>query len=201
MQTGKNSQRNVERNCEETKPQSSSLISRESLIARLNRGRKARSRFVESHLEKGIALQLRALRDRKNWNQQELAEKVGMTQNAISRLESSNYGKPTITTLKRLAFAYDVALIVRFIPFSQLVDWVSGTPRLDLGMSSSSLDVAAFSRDPGLHQDQNHGNPTIPKKSPNHAAYATGSGRISMTKGESKPLLRLVPGGLQAKRI
>ena len=201
MQTGKNSQRNVERNCEETKPQSSSLISRESLIARLNRGRKARSRFVESHLEKGIAFQLRALRDRKNWNQQELAEKVGMTQNAISRLESSNYGKPTITTLKRLAFAYDVALIVRFVPFSQLVDWVSGTPRLDLGMSSSSLDVAAFSRDPGLHQDQNHSNPTIPKKPPNHAAYSTGSGRISMTKGESKPLLRLVPGGLQAKRI
>src|SRR5205809_4036874 len=73
-----------------------------------------------------------------------------MTQNAISRLESSTYGKPTITTLKRLASVYDVALVVRFVPFSHLADWVSGTPRVDYGMSSSSFDIPDFKNDPGL---------------------------------------------------
>jgi hypothetical protein len=73
-----------------------------------------------------------------------------MTQNAISRLESSTYGKATVTTLKRLASVYDVALIVRFVPFSYLVDWVSGIPQVDFGISSSSFDVPSFDNDPGL---------------------------------------------------
>src|SRR5438876_611832 len=150
IQTEKTLHKNAEENSEGTKPQSTNLISRDSLLARLNRGRDARTRFVESHLDKGIAFQLRALRDRENWSQQELAAKVGMTQNAVSRLESSTYGKSTITTLKRLASVYDVALVVRFVPFSNLVDWVSGTPRVDYGMSSSSFDIPAFNNDPGL---------------------------------------------------
>src|SRR5579872_886993 len=130
--------------------ESTNLISRLRLLQRLNRGRDSRIRFVESHLNKGIAFQLRSLRNREKWSQQELAEKVGMTQNAISRLESSTYGKPTITTLKRLASIYDVALVVRFVPFSHLVDWLSGTPRVDYGLSSSSFDIPAFDNDPGL---------------------------------------------------
>jgi transcriptional regulator with XRE-family HTH domain len=67
-----------------------------------------------------------------------------MNQNAISRLESVSYGKPTITTLKRLAAALDVALIVRFVPFSELVDWVSETPRTINGLTTESLAVANF---------------------------------------------------------
>src|SRR5438034_9786786 len=114
IQTEKNLRKNVEDSSEGAKLPSSNLISRDSLLARFNRGRDARTRFVESHLDKGIAFQLRALRDREKWSQQEVAAKVGMTQNAISRLESSTYGKPTITTLKRLASVYDVALVVRF---------------------------------------------------------------------------------------
>jgi len=68
-----------------------------------------------------------------------------MNQNAISRLESPGYGKPTITTLKRLAAAMDVGLMVHFVPFSQMIDWVSGTPRLDRGLSTASLAVPTFS--------------------------------------------------------
>jgi hypothetical protein len=67
-----------------------------------------------------------------------------MNQNAISRLESPDYGKPTLTTLKRLAGAMDVALIVRLIPFSELIDWVSGTRRVDFGLSTQSLAVPSF---------------------------------------------------------
>jgi len=70
-----------------------------------------------------------------------------MNQNAISRLESVDYGKPTITTLKRLAAALDVSLIVRFAPFSEVVDWVSGTPRINEGLTNDSLTVPIFTKE------------------------------------------------------
>jgi transcriptional regulator with XRE-family HTH domain len=84
------------------------------------------------------------MRERDGLTQEELAEKVGMNQNAIHRLENPNYGKPTITTLKRIAAAFDVALIVRFVPYSQLVDWVSGKPHLDQGLRPSALAVPRY---------------------------------------------------------
>jgi hypothetical protein len=70
-----------------------------------------------------------------------------MTQHAISRLESQGYGKPTLTTLKRLAAAMDVGLIVRFVPFSELVDWVSGTPRTNHGLTAAALAVTTYDQE------------------------------------------------------
>jgi len=78
------------------------------------------------------------------WSQEQLATAAGMNQNAISRLESPEYGKATITTLKRLAAEFDVGLIVRFVPFSAVVDWVSGTPRVDCGLTSDALAIPDF---------------------------------------------------------
>jgi transcriptional regulator with XRE-family HTH domain len=121
------------------------LNSRKSLIARLRKGKAVRAEFIESNLAKSLAHNLRATRDRLDWSQERLAAEVGMNQNAVSRLESSDYGKQTITTLKRLAKAMDVALIVRFIPFSELIDWISGTRHVDDGLSTESLAVPSFS--------------------------------------------------------
>jgi transcriptional regulator with XRE-family HTH domain len=120
------------------------LFSIEAIIRRLQKGFKARAQFVASHIDKGIANQIRALRNRHGLSQEQLAEMVEMNQNAISRLESPKRGRPTITTLKRLAEAFDVALVVRFVPFSQLARWVSGTPFIDEGISTASLGVPNF---------------------------------------------------------
>lgn len=76
--------------------------------------------------------------------QTELAVAAGMGQNNLSRLENPDYGKHTISSLKRIADALDVALVVRFVPFSQYIDWLSGTPRMDGGISPSSLAVPSF---------------------------------------------------------
>jgi len=120
------------------------LNSLEILHRRLKRSKEARTQFVSSQIDKGIAYQIRALRDRQDLSQERLSEIVGMNQNAISRLESPRYGRPTISTLKRLAASFDVGLIVRFVPFSQLVSWVSGTPFLDSGLSTGSMAVPSF---------------------------------------------------------
>ncbi len=128
----------------EGKLESIPLVSKNSLCQRLLRGPEARARFVESHIDKGLAYQLRAMREAREWSQEQLAGKVGMPQTAISRLESTNYGKATITTLKRIARVYDVALEVCFVPFSKFVDRISGTPYLERGLSSDALDVPGF---------------------------------------------------------
>ncbi len=124
--------------------QSGNLNSKRALIARLRRGTAVRSQFVDSNLTKSIAVQLRATRDQLRWSQERLANETGMNQNAISRLESPGYGKPTITTLKRLAAAMDVGLMVHFVPFSQMIDWTSGTPRTDHGLNTAFLAVPTF---------------------------------------------------------
>jgi transcriptional regulator with XRE-family HTH domain len=99
-----------------------------------------------------MAFQIRALRDREKWTQAEFAEKVGIKHQPMvsSRLENSHYGKHSITTLKKIAAACDVALVVWFIPFSRLTDWVIGKPYLDEGLSSNFYDIPAFDKDPGL---------------------------------------------------
>jgi transcriptional regulator with XRE-family HTH domain len=130
------------------------LNSRAELLERIERGPEARAKLVDSHVSKTLAFQLRALRDAEEWSQAELAERADMPQTAVSRLESPKYGKATLTTLKRLAAVFDVALVVRFVPFSELIDWISGTPRVEHGLSSASIQPPKFACDYALYIPQ-----------------------------------------------
>jgi hypothetical protein len=123
------------------------LISREDLVRRLQRGVQARAKFVESHLNKTLAFQIRSLRG--DWTQSEFAEKLGMKHpnNVSARLENPNYGKHTLTTLKRIAAARDVGLVVWFVPFSRLIDWANATPYLDTGLSPDFYNIPSFTEE------------------------------------------------------
>lgn len=87
------------------------------------------------------------MRAQEGWTQGELAEKLQTNQNAVHRLESPFYGKQTLSTLQKVAYAFDTAVVVRFVPFSQIVDWVTGTPFTDMGLSSESLAARSFEDD------------------------------------------------------
>jgi transcriptional regulator with XRE-family HTH domain len=117
----------VRSNCDETLS-ITELFSCESLITKilqkLKASRKRRELFVAGQIKTGIPFQIRALRDKKGWTQGELGAQLGMTQTNISRLESPGYGRLNITTLQRIAAAFDVGLIIRFVPFSELIGWV-----------------------------------------------------------------------------
>lgn len=80
-----------------------------------------RDAFVDESVKTGIAFQTRALRLNEGWSQKELGEKAGKPQNVISRIEDPDYGNFTIRTLLDLASAFDVALLVRFVSFGQLM--------------------------------------------------------------------------------
>jgi transcriptional regulator with XRE-family HTH domain len=83
-----------------------------------------RHQFVEEEINIGLAFQIRALRNRQQLTQDELAKLLNGKQSLVSSWENPNYGKYTLGTLKDLAKALDVALLVRFVPFSTLVDWI-----------------------------------------------------------------------------
>jgi len=122
------------------------------VIERIEKGPDDRALFVASHVDKGIAYQIRAIRDRQGLSQEDLGEMVGMNQNAISRLESPVKGRPTVTTLKRLARALDVGLVVAFVPFGEMAKLVSGTPFVQEGLSTEYLSVPSFDEE---HEENN----------------------------------------------
>ena len=83
-----------------------------------------RAMFVETQIEALIPFQIRAMRQKKGWTQKQLAERAGMAQGRISVLESIDYeGVVNVKTLVKLADAFDVGLIVRFAPFSEVAEW------------------------------------------------------------------------------
>lgn len=89
-----------------------------------------RREFAEETISTGLAFQIRLLRESRGWTQEDLARRTGQAQQTICRLENPNYGRHSLTTLKRLAAAFDVAMAVRFVAFSELVDWTLGlTPQ------------------------------------------------------------------------
>ncbi|MDQ3542110.1 MAG: helix-turn-helix transcriptional regulator, partial [Chloroflexota bacterium] len=61
-----------------------------------------------------VAEQIRDLRQRREWTQAKLAQQSGKTQETISQLERDDYDRYTVQTLRRLADAFGVALIVQF---------------------------------------------------------------------------------------
>jgi predicted XRE-type DNA-binding protein len=64
----------------------------------------------------GIAEQVYKLRTQAKLSQKELADLVGTTQSAISRLEDADYDGHSLTMLRRIAAALNQHVQVRFVP-------------------------------------------------------------------------------------
>jgi transcriptional regulator with XRE-family HTH domain len=120
------------------------LHSREALV-NLLKDKNFRDSFVTTRVDGGTAFQIRYMREKEGWTQQELARRLGTSQNSVFRLESPNYGRANLTTLKRLASVFDVALVVRFVRFSELVDHVTN-------LSTESVTVDSFDEDRGIKE-------------------------------------------------
>ena len=95
------------------------------LLKNLKENKKYREAFVAEHIATTIPFQLRAMRKKLRMTQKQLGKDAGMAPERITVLEDPNYARFTVSTLLRLADALDVALIVRFAPFSELLRWAS----------------------------------------------------------------------------
>lgn len=99
-----------------------------------------RDEYVAEHVRSGIAYQIAALREQRGWSQARLGTVSGKPQSVISRLEDPDYGRVNVQTLLEVASAFDVAVLVKFIPFSLFIDCVED-------VSSKNMYVASFNDD------------------------------------------------------
>lgn len=80
-----------------------------------------RDGYTEAQLSIEVPFQIRALRKARGWTQKQLAERCGIPQARISHIEQPGRNPLSLRTLYRLSSAFDVGLLVQFVPFSELV--------------------------------------------------------------------------------
>jgi len=57
-----------------------------------------------------LSKRLKELRNERNWTQQKLAEKAGLSFNAVTKIEQGTAEHPTLKTLLKLADAFGITL-------------------------------------------------------------------------------------------
>ena len=105
-----------------------------------------RRAYVEAELVNGLAHQIRILRQQRNWTQFHLAKRLRTSQGVVSRLEDPSYGKYSLKTLTQLSSAFDVALYIRFMTFSQFMNqtWDTDPKRFEAESFKSELPHIGF---------------------------------------------------------
>ena len=92
------------------------------IFEKLRTSKERRNAYVAAQIDVLIPYQIRALRKQYGLEQKDLAALADMKQPSISKLEKAG-NRANIETLKRIANALDVALIVKFVPFTELARW------------------------------------------------------------------------------
>jgi len=129
------------------------VSTKSKLIQKLRKRKDYREAFVASQISTGIPFQIRALRKAQNWSQEKLAEVTQMLQPRICAMEQAGYGDFTLNTLKKLAAAFDVGLVVRFAPFGEMVNWADA-------FSPDTFNVPSSKEDPVLLQRAGQNEPS-----------------------------------------
>jgi transcriptional regulator with XRE-family HTH domain len=122
------------------------LLSNIALISKLLTNKAFRNGYVYEHVKNGIPFQIRALREERQWTQEKLGDASEKPRNVISRLEDPNYGNFTLKTLLEIASAFEVALLVKFVPFSRLLEEYEDTSVEALGVKSITQEKKKLMR-------------------------------------------------------
>lgn len=84
------------------------------------RDKEYRDGFLEETIADTLAVQIQRMRQSRGWTQAELAARTDTKQAGVCRWENSA-PPASLTTLRKIAAAFDVALVVKFVPFSQIL--------------------------------------------------------------------------------
>lgn len=117
------------------------MSERSRRISKLLTDRDSRAAYVQAKISTLVPSQIRALRFKSDMPRQaDLAQESGMLQSRISLLETPGAANITLETLARLAAAFKVGLIVKFVPFSEMLNWENS-------FSQDSFDVVRLEHD------------------------------------------------------
>ena len=105
------------------------------------RDKEYRDAYVAEVVSAGIPFQVRSMRKDRKWSQAKLGQIAGKEQPWISELESDDKGSFTLGTLTELASAFDVGLIVKFVPHGRFLrEYDDVSPE---GLRANSYDLEA----------------------------------------------------------
>jgi transcriptional regulator with XRE-family HTH domain len=102
--------------------------------------------YAESFLSPYIAAQIKFNREARKLSQRALGDLIGGTdQGRVSKLEDANYRSWTVKTLQRIAAAFDLVLLVKFVSFGEFLDEATALDR-------ASLTKPGFPQDAAFHK-------------------------------------------------
>jgi transcriptional regulator with XRE-family HTH domain len=158
------------------------MSERSKRICRLLNNQESRASYIKAKLGVLVPSQIRALR-MKSQNpplprQRDLANETGLHQSRISMFETPGAANMTIETLANVAAGLRVGLIVKFVPFSEMLRW------------ENAYSQDAFDVNPRLEQDEAFLNPEA-RKEP--VSIAGGSENTNQLSGG----LKKEPQGIQ----
>jgi transcriptional regulator with XRE-family HTH domain len=97
--------------------------------------------YCDEFLNATVATQIKVLREQRGLTQVQLAKLSGMKQSRIATMEDINYSSWTISTLRKLAKAFDVTLSVRFESFGEKLKEIESFSRRSLERPSFDDDL------------------------------------------------------------
>lgn len=81
-----------------------------------------RDEYMSTLVRAGICYQIQALREQLGLSQTDFAQKTGKLQSTISRLENVEHSRASVQTLLDIACTLDIALLVRFVPYTSFLE-------------------------------------------------------------------------------
>jgi len=116
------------------------MSTKSDLIYKLKNNKKTRVSYLRAKINVNVPSQIKGLRLRRKMKQEELARDAEMKQPRISAMECPGATKFNLETLIRLAAAFKVGLVVKFVPFSEMLRWENN-------FSQDTFNVLPIDRD------------------------------------------------------
>lgn len=158
------------------------MSERSKLISRLLRDRKARFAYIKAKLGVLVPSQIRALRFRSGMlRQTDLAKSAAMQQSRISMLETPGASNVTIETLASLAAVFKVGLVVKFVPFSEMLRWENS-------FSQDSFNVLPLNEDTDFLSSSLQLAPCAEICSPFFSSAPSGAGSMRIPEQHKEPI-------------
>ncbi len=146
-------------------------------IYKLFKNQKSRASYIKAKLVVLVPAQIRALRLKSEHppmpRQSDLAREAEVHQSRISMFETPGVANITLETLAKIAAGLRVGVVVKFVPFHEMLDW------------ENNFSPDAFDVTPRLEQDELFINPSVDVQADSN--YSFQNGNVAASQNESEP--------------
>ena len=124
------------------------------LLGNFRTSKEYRHAFVEEKVRTQLAVQIKAIREQRDMTRPSFARVMHKAPSWVFRLEDPNQAPPTISTLLRVAEAFDVDLDISFRRFSDLLNRIDRmtpesfqVPCFEEEVSDNAFDKSSFTEE------------------------------------------------------